>query len=431
MNHFWRYLLIAGLLFVGALAFIVVRNWDTVSLAWENAASMSEGSAEAREIEGPDGLVQYLHGHPEKVSLAVHTVDGQMVDSVAASMPRPLHRLPLVLLVTAAMDRMHDGRLDSTEAVPVEAVDRFALPGLTAGPHRQAVDSLTSVGVIQQGTMRLGDLVRSIHEFRDLAAADWLMTRMGADVVQTLPAAYGMLQSEAPRPYSATYVTWLRHRDAHANEEAPSKYLGRDRDAHVDETFEIARQLGQDKEIRRSIVERLETRGTDLSVPQQRAYAAATFPRGTAKDYATLINSIQEEMNRSISLPADVRSRLQHILETPIQPDSIGRSSRLRAVADVAGAYPGMLTFGGYVRTEESTSRTVVFTMHDLPVAVFYQLAQTGIDKGLFLQFLVDPVSASDFARTLGAPASVAARDRSVAPTDEPGSTRVRQDRSR
>jgi hypothetical protein len=28
--------------------------------------------------------------------------------------------------------------------------------------------------------------------------------------------------------------------------------------------------------------------------------------------------------------------------------------------------------------------------MHDLPVAVFYQLAQTGIDKGLFLQLLAD-----------------------------------------
>jgi hypothetical protein len=39
--------------------------------------------------------------------------------------------------------------------------------------------------------------------------------------------------------------------------------------------------------------------------------------------------------------------------------------------------------------------------MHDLPMAVFYQLAQTGIDKGLFLELLLDAEATERLAGAL------------------------------
>ncbi|PEN12875.1 hypothetical protein CRI94_12795 [Longibacter salinarum] len=415
MNNFWRYLALAFVLFVAALAFIAVRNWDTVSLAWDNATALQEGRQEAANIQTPDALAEYLGNHPEKVSLAVLSASGEVKDTVHATVDRPLHRLPMIALLTDASRMMDEGALDSTEQIPISEIGRFALPGLTASGHERMVDSLSVSGAIHDGAIALGDLFEAIHIFENQAAADWLMMRMGRDAMTSLPDRLSLSGSMAPQPYSATYLTWMQAvRDSSAGKRPPvDSFLGMEARAYRDRVYSIADRLSSDGAYRTEKKEELTTRGTDLSVRQQRDYAMATLPRGTALDYARLMANIR-------STPGDGWPRLRSVLERPVgstdrlttaagadtlRPDTMDvafDAASVRVVADVAGAHPGMLTLAGYARTNaDDRARVVVLTLHDLPIAVFYQLAQTGIDKGLFLELLLDEQATQRFMRTV------------------------------
>jgi hypothetical protein len=80
---------------------------------------------------------------------------------------------------------------------------------------------------------------------------------------------------------------------------------------------------------------------------------------------------------------------MQAALERPTDADSVGLS--LRAVASTGGATPGLLSLAGYARREgDAPPRVVVLVLERLPMAVFYHLLQTSLDKGLFLRLLGD-----------------------------------------
>lgn len=416
MNNFWRYLLLAVVLFVGSIVFIVVRNWDTVSIAWENATALQEGGEEAQQISTPDDLVAYLGRHPEKVSLAVIRGDGTLGDTASARAERPLPRLPMVVLLAGAAEQMADGRLDPEERVPVAELERLALPGLTASAHEEMVDSLTAAGRVETGpsgtaTLSVREVVTSLHTFQNRAAADWLMRRMGRETVEALPERFGMTSSAAPRPIGATYLTWMRHArggdivsemtDGASGPPSPAPFLGMERAAYVDSVYATADRLA-DEAYRDAVAEALTGRGTQLSVKAQRAYAMATFPRGTALDYARLMAQVRSSNGEAwswlrtlIETPladAGVEAAADSVVQEALPLDTSSVERSLESVADVAGAHPGILTLAGYGRMARADAEppVVVLTMHDLPVAVFYQLAQTGIDKGLFLELLLD-----------------------------------------
>lgn len=405
MRNFWRYLLFAVVLFIGALAFIVVRNWDTVSVMWENATAMNEGSREAGTIRSPDDLVTYLTEHPAKVSLVVRdaTAEAEARTAVRADVARPAHRLSQLLLIAEAERQMQAGTLDSTAQVPLDSVGVFALPGVTSQAHGRAVDSLRSAGLVADGAAPLAAVVRGIETFTDAAAADWLMMRLGRETVLSLPESYGLSDAAAPRPATGLYLAWREARDdalsrggtpdsAHAAAIAElsnaAEVPGR--------AFDLAKRLQSKAVYRSDVLAPLEDGVTELTFRQQRDLARVGHPRVTADAFARVMTRLV----RGDLASQDVSARLSRQIEQQVQPDSLGNSPPVSAVGSLAGAYPGMLHFAGYARhTGEGSDRVVVMVLEDLPLAVFYHLAQTGIDKGLVLQLLID----DEYAREVGA----------------------------
>ncbi|HHP7237178.1 hypothetical protein [Longibacter sp.] len=422
MNSFWRYLSFAVLLFVAAIAFIALRNWDTVSLAWENASALQEGGAEAESIQTPDDLVAYLGRHPEKASFAVVRPSGEVIDTVRATTKRSLHRLPATALLAGASQAIAQGTYQAGERIALADIGRFALPGLTAAGHERMVDSLTTSGLIRDDSLALKDVLLSVHTFENLAAADWLMMRLSEERLAALPEQLGLMSSTPPFPYGTTYLSWMKDAERRDAGEAVPPFLGDDASGFRRQVYERSRQLARDDSMRSAVTSALSTRGTDLSVRRQRAYALAALPKGTALDYARLMASIRTgkdagwERMRSILETPVARSPADTLLAGRTLQDTSGAVKAAsmqpspRFVANVAGAHPGILTLAGYVRTDgDASPRVVVLMMHDLPMAVFYQLAQTGIDKGLFLELLMDAEATERLAGALRGTAGRAA----------------------
>lgn len=415
--NFKRHLLIAGLLFVGAVGFVAYWNWDTVSTMVENASALNEGGREAGQIRSPDDFLAYLTRHADRVSLvaldgapedgAPEDGAGDAADRVRvahnADARRPIVALPRLQLVAESLRRIDAGTLNPDRRVPLDALDAFSLPGITESAHTRAVDSLRARGQLQvdpasgDTTVALSDVVASVVAFNDEAAADWLLLDLGREAVAQMPSRLGLAHSDPPRPTTGTYLMWTNHTiDAPVDQRVDAVEALSD-DAVYESAFDWSERLRADTSFRRHERDALAARGSRLSLPQQRNLARTTYAHGTAADYARLLARVAD----TSLVSAPVARRLQRDLEQSVVLDSV--QTPVTAVATKSGAYPGLMSFAGYARRPDGQpTRSVALFLDDVPLAVVYHLVQTGIDKGFQLQLLIDDAYAARVRDSLG-----------------------------
>lgn len=383
---FLKHLLIASGLLLAALAFMVVRSWDTFALMFDNMAAMGEGGDLAQEIRYPEDLLAYLEAHPEHVSLVAYDV-GAEAEGIAfqADRPHPAVNVPHLLLLAEYARRVEADSLNPDRRVPVADVAHYALPGAGAGRHEQALDHWREADYIDaDSTVALRHVVDAIARFGDGAAADWLIDAFGREAVEALPERFGLAASEPPLPVSGTHLSWNNHTATAPVPERLARYADMPRAAYADRVYRLASALREDADFRRREHERLDERGTDLSIRHQRALAQTTYPRGTAAAYTALIERIARGTLHSDS----VSTFLQRRIEQAVESDSI--QTGFTAIGSKAGALPGVVSFVGYVRRADGPPRVMALFMEELPIGLFYHLMQTGLDTGFQLQLLTD-----------------------------------------
>jgi len=392
-----KHLLIAAGLLLAAVAFLVVRNWETFSLMYDNMTAMGEGGQLAQQIRYPDDLLTFIEDHPEGVSLVAYDV-GAADDGIffQADRPRPLVNVPHLLLLAEYARRTEAGQLDPTQRVPIDSVARYALPGAGQSRHQQAQAHWRAQGYLDaDSTVALRHVVDAIARFSDGVAADWFIAQLGRDPVAALPAQFALADSEPPLPGSGTHLSWNNHTATGSVRDRISRYRDMARDAYADRVYRLTRTLRQDAAFRREERARLSHRGTDLSIRHQRALAQATYPHGTAADYADLMARTAQRAFHSDSVSAF----LQHCIERTVTSDSI--QTTFEAIGSKAGALPGIISFVGYVRRADGPPRVVALFMEQLPIGVFYHLMQTGLDKGFQVQLLTDDAFFRDAQKRL------------------------------
>ena len=392
---FTHHLLIAALLLLAALAFIAVRNWDTVSQMVDNAMSMNEGASAAQSIRSPDDLLTYIAQHPEQVSLVAFDVDdpGAGVYYGADSVRATTRVAVLQLLADYAQETAADG---TPQRVPLDSIAQYALPGVTQASYEQTLQSLEASGQIgSDSTVTVADLMARVARSGGRATVDWWMMSRGADAVSTLPDALTLSNTTAPRPL--TGVTLLgRNRSIDALQNLSSA-------EQMKAAFAETHRL-RDAATRARVHDQMQTDGSTLTLEQQRDVVQAIYPKGTARAYATFARGIAEG-----TVPSSASASVLHsMLERSMAPDSA--DVPFASVATYGGAAPGVMSFVGYARFRDDRSpRVAVLLMERMPIAVVYHLLQTGIDTGFQLQLLGDPAYLDRVRRTLteaSAPAS-------------------------
>jgi hypothetical protein len=374
-------LLVSGLLCV-VVAYGVVQNWNTVALMVDNLAVMNEKAAQAEQIRHPDDLVDYLEAHPEQGSLVAYDV-GEKEDGIfyGASTSRPLTGTPHLILLAEYARQVESGMTDPNQAVPLHEIDRYALPGAGRSRHRQVRERFVQNGHVQaDSTVPLRRVARGAFRKDDPAAADWLMARLGPSALRRGAATFGFANSDPPLPQSGLHLLWnansLSEADSLPGADSPSgvdSLLERQsrppRDRLVERVYARMRRLAEEPRFRRAQRERLARRGSGLSLRDQRTFAHRTAPRGTAAEYARFLQQVAVS---SLGRPP-VTQRIQTCLERSAETDSLALS--VQAVGSIGGDAP---------------PRVVVLFLEELPMAVFYHLLQTGLDKGFYLRLMGD-----------------------------------------
>lgn len=384
---FGRHLLIAAGLLLGVFVFLVVQNWGTFTIMYANVAAMNEGKEVAEEMRRPEDLLSYLSSHPEKASLVAYDV-GAREEGIfyRSGVQRPVVNTTHLLLLAEYARQVEAGELDPNRRVPLDSVATYALPGAGLNNHEEAVAHWRTTNDIRpDSTVALRQVAEAIAQFGDEAAADWFMTALGRSQVKSLPDRWGLKQSEQPLPSSGIYLSWTPSSQGDSGG-AAEKYNSMSREAYADRVYRLVRKLRRDSSFRERERRQLEQRGSGLSIREQRALAQATYAKGTAADYATLLaRSVEGDLGST-----SVANFVQRQIESPIEHDSL--QAPIEALGTQVGAMPGIISFVGYIRYRtDRPPRVVSLFLEDLPIGLFYHVVQTSLDKGFQLRLLTEP----------------------------------------
>jgi hypothetical protein len=357
-----------------------------VTLMADNVGAMGEGAAQAEQLRYPRDLVDYLAAHPERASLVAYDVGAPEAGVwYRADERRPVVQLAHGRLLAAYVRERAAGRLDTTRRVPLDSVARYAMPGAAAQSFAETRRRWAERGALRpDSTVALPAVARAAFRHNDPAAADALLAVLGR---ATVAAPMDWLPNGAtamPRPRSGLQLSWMR----------PSADTTT---APVDRAYRTFARLRADTAFRRRQYERLSTRGSGLTLRQQRMRGAQSLPRGTAGGYARVF----EQVATGTGGPSVPAGHMHALLERPVSTDSLGLS--VRAVASLGGALPGVISLAGYARRSDGRPpRVVVLLLEDLPIGVFYHLLQTGLDKGFQLRLFSDNAFFKQVRQRLG-----------------------------
>lgn len=392
MGVFARYslgthLLIAAGLFLAVIGVVVGRNWSTFALMYDNLAAMNEGKQIAEQMRQPEDLLDYLAAHPDRASLVAYDV-GHRDQGIffGANQPRPVVGTTHLLLLAEYGLQVETADLDSAHRVPLDSLAIYALPGMGEKTHERSVAHWRAENYLQSdSTVALRHVIDAIFRFGDEAAADWFMTHLGRDLVQTLPDRWGLPAGDPPLPSSGVHLSWRHDEKTPPPSSLQPSSMSGSRTAYADQVYRLVRRLRRDSSFRQQEREQLNKRGTDLSVRDQRTLAQTTYPRGTAAAYADLL---AWTVNGTLGSPSISQVMHDH-LDAPIEGDSI--DAPIASVATKVGATPGIISFVGYARpSNDRPPRVTALFLEDLPIGLFYHLIQTGLDKGFQLRLLSD-----------------------------------------
>ena len=360
-----RHLILIGVLLAAALAVLLARHPGRALRVWDDAQAMREGADEAREMASPDDLLAWIAAHPEQASLVVVDGRGDALLAHEPDRPRPVAALPVLWTVAtwAQNPRVRPvGGNPADSAFSAALLDAYRLTG---GPYAPAASPPLPADSLVTRAVR-GDPV----------AASALLGALGPARVAELANRYG---SEVPLPFGGLLLAW-----ADGDRSGASAPL-------------LSRRLAEDALFRTDRRAHFASGDAALSLREQRAAAAASFPEGTASAYAQLLAdalagpalSHEADLSREVALPREAAGRFLRATEIPSRgPLRVGAQG---------GGFPGHLAFAAWAESPHGPgTRAAVLILSDLPIGLFYHLSRTGLDAALVLGLVTSDTLAAE-----------------------------------
>ena len=343
-------------------AILVAVNWDRITSVARDFVALLDGVEAAQALQSVDALLDFIDANRSHVSLVAYRLDDP--DSAILlnpHVPRALASTIKILVLAGYAEAVDEGRWSPDERVPLAEVEAFFLPGTDGGAHDRAVEVYGERGWLDaSGAVSLRDVVWAMMTVSDNAATDYLLHRLGRERAGALPARLGLGGSDAPLPISGVFLSWA---------EAVDEPL-------ADAAWELADRLRRDPEFRTARQENPMT--SEVSVRDQARLSVARSPRGTARDYAGLMERVQ----RGDPISDTASATMREFLEWPMENEPIRRE--FTAYGTKGGSLAGVLTEATYAVPRDAASGGVaVLFFEELPLAVWLTLIEGQVRQNL------------------------------------------------
>ncbi len=336
-------------------AILIAVNWNRITFVARNLGAMSEGAEAGQALRSVDTLLDFIDANRSRVSLVAYRPDDP--DSAILlnpDVPRALASTIKILVLAGYAEAVDEGRWSPDERVPLADVEAFYLPGTDGGAHDRAVAVYRERGWLDASdAVSLRDVVWAMTRVSDNAATDYVLHRLGRERAEGLPARLDLAGSDAPLPLSGVFLSWA---------EAVDEPL-------VDTAWALSDRLRGDPEFRTVRQENPIT--GEVTLREQARLGVVHSPRGTARDYARLMERVQ----RGDLVSAAASATMREFLEWPMENEPIRR--QFTSFGTKGGSLTGVLTEAAYAVPRDAASGGVAaLFFEDLPFLVWLTLVQ-------------------------------------------------------
>lgn len=394
----WIRLGCGGVLIVllGAIAW----NWRDLSVRASNTWVVLAQAAYWGGLDTPERLLNLLAQQRDTMAIASYAVgsDGTVVSGSQllhnADQPMPLASTMKIVVLAGYARQVSIGELNPEERIELGAWDRFYLPGTDGGAHEAALGEL-GFQLDEQGfavnpaeTVRLDQLVNAMIRWSDNAATDYLLDRLGSDVLQAT-ITEGKLQQHTPiRSLVGTFLTWQNHEQPRITTDQIEALVALSPEAYAVEVDRMARLY--DDPVWRAAELAWRAGGVPIARVYPQVLAAdRLIPMGTAREYAQTMGGV---LTNTFMTP-QISQIMRQYLTWPMEIE--GNNQQFETFGAKGGSLPGVLTDAMFLvpraGSRAGERRVVVVFMRDLPFMAYLRLNQTFAQQQFAIRLATDP----------------------------------------
>jgi len=329
--------------------------------------------------------LERLFQAPSTVGLAAFEV-GKEDEGVYlnADAQMPLASVVKIVNLIAYANAVTDGQLDPGSWIPVEELDRFYLPGMDLGAHRQALNDLEERSLIarEPPSVPLEEVPMMMIRYSSNAAADYLHMVIGQEKLELTAQELGLDSQTAPCPWIGQFLVMSNHQ-RQGNDWLTINELIENPAIYGLEVMRLTDAYVNDPEFRNDA---LNSRQRRAQINVQALFSENLNAQAAPRDYANLMAMIiRNELNTAFS-----NILVRRVLEWPMVFPA--NQELFSTVGFKNGSLPGILTVSYYAqRLEDGAQVVVVLFFRDLPMQTYRTWRQSLTHDELARWLLADP----------------------------------------
>jgi hypothetical protein len=371
---------LAVFLIVLGLVYIVVigLNWNVFKTVFSNQEAMAEGSEWIEKTFSLAGLTEFIVAHPPLVSVVMDDSEGEASSTISfqEAVPRAMGSTGHLFLLLAYAEQVSVGALSPSQKIPLDDIERFAVPGYEPNRHKESIRFLSNNGKIVDGNVALDDLVAVMVLRNHQPSADALYVLLGKDVVADVVQGWAGNNAEVPKLWSAFHVATNLVENL---DETESENLT------FESTYqEIATQLVSPGTTVKSVFEYFKIDDLNYSFIEEKT-AYLRLPKAMPFVMVEVLRSILDDDMDVVAQEIVLRH-----LSWPIEDDKVKRDfTAYYAIYDSRMSISSGLTIGTNVYTGRTHISAVYFDQ--LPIGFWMHMSSNLINQDFQMRLKYDP----------------------------------------
>lgn len=368
--------------------FLLVATSLFGSIYWFNKSAidavlrndLSEGTEYVPLTYSLKGLVEYLSTEPDSYSIV--SIRSDKPDSSIyfnADTRRSLGNLAHLILIAGYVDAVGSGEADSTTAIDFALLERLQVPRFEVNRYKGDMGELRDLD-----NATIDDLAAMLAENNNTVFADYLYNFLGAERISGLPSRFGLVDIEAPLPWSGIITAWDPRIHGRPFEMLYGEYGSMSNSDYHTTVTKLGQRYMEDAAWRDTVAVRIAS-GNDILFAEEKIrnrYTTRAVPRELA---SFLRNLIHGDL-----ITEGAKNHILSILSWPMRNSKISREfNQYIAIYDSRMGFLAGVDLGIVSGTTGPISQ--VFIMEDIPVGLFMHLSSNLMTQDFQQRLIWDP----------------------------------------
>lgn len=367
--------------------FIFGMNWKSFSTFIDNRDAMAEGSEWVEKTYSLRGLSEYIAENPQNVSIAsivIGSPDSTILYQQDA--PRIMGTTSNILILLAYASELENGTFNEEETLEWSDISHYQLPEVDASVHKQSYRAAVNRGWIEDEAISLGNALKLLAEFNDLALSDYLWWKLDRDIWNRIPRDFDLSETEMPLPFSGLYLAISPGLQQQTADQIIKKWSTSSEREWRNHVVNLSHRYVSNSGEREAITDYLKNERLGNSFIEERN-TLILFPKTTAAEMGMLMQNIWT----GNVVSAETGNRVKDWLRWPLERQREVR----RDFADYGAMFDNRLgilngvDFGTSSYTGDTTVQAVFFDR--LPIAFWFHMSSNHMHQDFQQRLIYDP----------------------------------------